>query len=73
MTEAKDLKVKMRSQVREILARTRKPAGNSNYNNIWIYRDMNLKEMEKEKELRNEAKEKTRGQIPRGRNFALDY
>lgn len=54
------LKVKMRSQVgvEEILARTGKLAGNSEYSQIWIKRDMSQEEREKERELRNEAKVK---------------
>lgn len=53
------LKVKRRSQVgvKEIMARTRKLAGNSEFNQIWIKRDIN-QEREKERILRNEAKEK---------------
>ena len=54
------LKVKMRSQVavEEILARSGKLAESTEHKNIWIKRDMNLEEREKERELRNEAKEK---------------
>ena len=54
------IKVMMRSQVviEEILARTGKLAENHDYKNIWIKRDTNLEEREREKELRNEAKEK---------------
>ena len=50
----------MRSQVavEEIMARTGKLAGNEDYKDIWIKRDMNLEEREKERTLRKEAKEK---------------
>ena len=54
------LKVRMRSQVtvEEILAKTGKLAQRMEYKDIWIKRDMNLEEREKERELRNEAREK---------------
>ena len=54
------LKIKMRAQasVEEILARTGKLAGSTKYKDMWIKRDVNLEEREREKELRNEAKEK---------------
>ena len=54
------LKVRMRSQVAvdEIMARTGKLAENDEYKDIWIKRDMNLEEREKERALRKEAKEK---------------
>ena len=56
----RQLKVKLRSQttVEEILVRTGKLADNTKYKNIWIKRDMNMKEREKERDLRDEAKEK---------------
>ena len=56
------LKVRMRSQmaVEEIMARTGKLAESAEYKDIWLKRDMNLKEREKERMLRNEAKEKKR-------------
>ncbi len=58
--EKRPLKVKMRSQgaAEELLARTGKLAGSEEYKNIWVKRDMNLEEREREKELRHEAKEK---------------
>ncbi|MPC65262.1 hypothetical protein E2C01_059395 [Portunus trituberculatus] len=54
------MKVKMRSQVavEEIMARKRKLADDVNHKEIWIKKDMNLEEREKEKVLRSEAKEK---------------
>jgi len=54
------LKIKMRSQVtvEEILARVGKLARSTEYKEVWIKRDMNLEEREKEKKLRNEAREK---------------
>ena len=54
------LKVRMRSQVavEEIMARTGKLAENTEYKDIWIKRDMNLEEREKERALRKETKEK---------------
>lgn len=54
------LKVKIISQVtvEEILARTGKLAGHQDYKDIWIKKDMNLEERDKEKNLRTEAKEK---------------
>ena len=58
--EKRPLKVKMRSQgaAEELLARTGKLVGSEEYKNIWVKRDMNLEEREREKELRHEAKEK---------------
>ena len=57
---ARPLKVRMRSQVAvdEIMARTGKLAENDEYKDIWIKREMNLEEREKERALRKEAKEK---------------
>ena len=54
------LKVRMRSQVATegILARTGKLAEREEYKNVWIKRDMNVEEREREKDLRREAKEK---------------
>ena len=54
------LKVKLKSQAtaEEVLARTGKLANIEECKNIWIKRDMNLEEREKEKMLKNEAKEK---------------
>ncbi|MPC64112.1 hypothetical protein E2C01_058223 [Portunus trituberculatus] len=56
------MKVKMRSQmaVEEIIARKGKVADDVDHKEIWINRDMNLEEREKEKVLRSEAKEKKR-------------
>ncbi|MPC88899.1 hypothetical protein E2C01_083823 [Portunus trituberculatus] len=56
------MKVRMRSQVavEEIMARKGKLAGDTEHKDIWIKRDMNLEEREKEKVLRNEAKEKNK-------------
>ncbi|MPC26165.1 hypothetical protein E2C01_019298 [Portunus trituberculatus] len=50
----------MRSQVavEEIMARKGKLADDVNHKEIWIKKDMNLEEREKEKVLRSEAKEK---------------
>ncbi|MPC56974.1 hypothetical protein E2C01_050942 [Portunus trituberculatus] len=54
------MKVRMRSQVavEEIIAKKGKLADDTEHKDIWIKRDMNLEEREKEKVLRNEAKEK---------------
>ena len=54
------LKVKMISQisVEEVLARTGKLAQRMEYKDVWIKREMNLEEREKERELRKEAREK---------------
>ena len=54
------LKVKMTSQmkVEEILARSGKLAEYHECKDIWIKRDMNLEEREKEKQLRSEARQK---------------
>ena len=50
----------MRSQlaVEEITARAGRLAQNKEYKDVWIKRDMNLEERQKEKELRQKAKEK---------------
>ncbi|MPC24646.1 hypothetical protein E2C01_017732 [Portunus trituberculatus] len=50
----------MRSQVavEEIMARKGKLADDTEHKDIWIKRDMNLEEREKEKVLRSEAKER---------------
>ncbi|MPC16829.1 hypothetical protein E2C01_009665 [Portunus trituberculatus] len=53
------MKVRMRS-VEKIMTRKRKLADDTEHKDIWIKRDMNLEDTEKEKVLRNEAKEKTR-------------
>ncbi|MPC91519.1 hypothetical protein E2C01_086562 [Portunus trituberculatus] len=54
------MKVKMRSQVavEENIARKGKLANDVDHKEIWIKRDMNLEEREKEKVLRSEAKKK---------------
>ncbi|MPC60858.1 hypothetical protein E2C01_054917 [Portunus trituberculatus] len=54
------MKVRLRSQVavEEIMARKGKLADNTEHKDIWIIRDMNLKEREKGKVLISEAKEK---------------
>ncbi|MPC70408.1 hypothetical protein E2C01_064657 [Portunus trituberculatus] len=54
------MKVRMRSQVavEEIMARKGKLANDVEHKDIWIKRDMNLEDREKEKVLRSEAKEK---------------
>lgn len=54
------MKIKLRSQasVEELLARTGKLVESEDYKEVWIKRDMNLEEREKEKKLRNEAREK---------------
>ncbi|MPC34461.1 hypothetical protein E2C01_027852 [Portunus trituberculatus] len=56
------MKMRMRSQVavEEIMARKGKLANDVEHKDIWIKRDMNLEEREKERVLRSEAKEKTR-------------
>ncbi|MPC39727.1 hypothetical protein E2C01_033275 [Portunus trituberculatus] len=56
------MKVRMRSQVavEEIMARKGKLADDIEHKDIWIKRDMNVEEREKEKVLRSEAKEKKR-------------
>ncbi|MPC09221.1 hypothetical protein E2C01_001823 [Portunus trituberculatus] len=58
----KPMKVRMRIQVavEEIMARKGKQADDTEHKDIWIKRDINLEEREKEKVLRSEAKEKTR-------------
>lgn len=52
------LKVKMRSQatVEEILARAGKLAGDEEYKDVWLKRDMSQEEREREKNLRSEAR-----------------
>ncbi|MPC60009.1 hypothetical protein E2C01_054044 [Portunus trituberculatus] len=54
------MKVKMRSQVavEEIMTRKGKLANDVNHKEMWIKKDMNLEEREKEKVLRSEDKEK---------------
>ncbi|MPC69425.1 hypothetical protein E2C01_063650 [Portunus trituberculatus] len=54
------MKVKMRSQVavEEIMVRKGKLADDVDLKEMWIKRDMNLEEREKQKVLRSEAKEK---------------
>ena len=49
------VKIKMRSQVgvEEIIARSGKLARSSEFNKIWIKRDMNQEDREKERKLRN--------------------
>ncbi|MPC10357.1 hypothetical protein E2C01_002991 [Portunus trituberculatus] len=56
----RSMKVRMKSQVgvEEIMARKGKLADDTEHKDIWIKRDMNLEEREKEKVLRNEAEEK---------------
>ncbi|MPC53918.1 hypothetical protein E2C01_047821 [Portunus trituberculatus] len=44
--------------VEEIMTRKRKLANDTEHNDIWLKRYMNLEEREKEKVLRSEAKEK---------------
>ncbi|MPC56975.1 hypothetical protein E2C01_050943 [Portunus trituberculatus] len=62
------MKVKMRSHVavEEIMIRKGKLADDIEHKDIWIKRDMNLEEREKEKVPRNEAKEKTRKRFSTG-------
>lgn len=57
---ARPLKVRLRSQmsVEEIMARSGKLADNPEYKDVWVKRDMNSEERERERTLRNEAKEK---------------
>ena len=57
---ARPLKVRMRSQlaVEEITARASRLAQTVECKDVWIKRDMNLEERQKEKELRQEANEK---------------
>ena len=52
--------MRKRSQlaVEEITARASRLAQTEEYKEIWIKRDMNLEERQKEKDLRQEAKEK---------------
>ncbi|MPC75366.1 hypothetical protein E2C01_069752 [Portunus trituberculatus] len=54
------MKVRMRSQVavEEVMARKGKLADDTEHKNIWIKRDMNLEEREKESVKKYEAKEK---------------
>ncbi|MPC57588.1 hypothetical protein E2C01_051571 [Portunus trituberculatus] len=56
------MKVRMRSQVtvQEIMARKVKLADDVQHKDIWIKRDMNLEEREKEKVPRSEAKKKNK-------------
>ena len=56
----RSLKVRMRSKlaVEEITARADRLAQTEEYKDKWIKRDMNLEERQKEKDLRQEAKEK---------------
>ncbi|MPC25849.1 hypothetical protein E2C01_018972 [Portunus trituberculatus] len=65
------MKVRMRSQVavEEIMARKGKLADDVEHKNIWIKRDMNLEEREKEKVLRSEVKEKDKKRIEIEKNF----
>ncbi|MPC17837.1 hypothetical protein E2C01_010704 [Portunus trituberculatus] len=62
------MKVRMRSQVavEEIMTRKGKLADDTEFKDIWIKRDMNLEEREKEKVLRNEAKDGDRERICTG-------
>ncbi|MPD01268.1 hypothetical protein E2C01_096787 [Portunus trituberculatus] len=50
----------MLSGIEEIMARIGKLAIDTEQKDIWIKRDMNLEEREKEKVLRGEAKEKSK-------------
>ena len=54
------IKVRMRSQAaaEEILTKTGRLARKSEYERVWIKRDMNEEERKQEKDLREEAKEK---------------
>ncbi|MPC38854.1 hypothetical protein E2C01_032370 [Portunus trituberculatus] len=56
----KPMKVRIKSQVavEEIMTRKGKLANDTEHKDIWIKRDMNLEEREKEKVLRSEGKEK---------------
>ncbi|MPC87444.1 hypothetical protein E2C01_082306 [Portunus trituberculatus] len=62
----------MRSQVvvEEIMTRKGKLADDTEFKDIWIKREMNMEKREKEKVLRNEAKENTRkGRRSRKKKF----
>ena len=50
--------MRLQRAVEEITRRTGKLAQNTDYNNVWIKRDMNEEERVKERELREEAKGK---------------
>ncbi|MPD02506.1 hypothetical protein E2C01_098094 [Portunus trituberculatus] len=68
------MKVKMRSQgdVEEIMARKGKLANDVDHKEIWIKKDINLEEREKEKVLRSEAKEKNKKRTDREEEFLLE-
>ncbi|MPC89083.1 hypothetical protein E2C01_084012 [Portunus trituberculatus] len=65
------IKVKMGSQVvlEEIMARKGKLADDVDHKKIWMNKDMNLEEREKEKVLRSEAKEKDEKRTEIEKNF----
>ncbi|MPC76808.1 hypothetical protein E2C01_071240 [Portunus trituberculatus] len=65
------MKVRMRFQVavEKIMARKGKLADDIEHKDIWIKRDMNLQEREKEKVLRSEAKEKNEKRAEIEKNF----
>ncbi|MPC76398.1 hypothetical protein E2C01_070808 [Portunus trituberculatus] len=50
--------MRLQVAVKEIMTRKGKLADDTEHIDIWIKRDMNLEKREKEKVLRNEAKEK---------------
>ena len=57
---SRPLKVRLKSQlaVKEIIGGAGRLVRNEEYKDVWIRRDTNLEERQKEKELRQEAKEK---------------
>ncbi|MPD06470.1 hypothetical protein E2C01_102284 [Portunus trituberculatus] len=69
------MKVKMRSQVavEEIMARKGKLADDVDQKDIWIKRDMNLEEREKENVLRSEAKKKTKKKQEKDRDREEEF
>ena len=54
------IKLKLQTTIEELLARSARLASKEETKDIWMKRDMNMEEREKEKFLRTEAKEKKR-------------
>ncbi|MPC51116.1 hypothetical protein E2C01_044955 [Portunus trituberculatus] len=65
------MKVRIRSQVavEEIMAKKVKLADDNEHKDMWIKRDMNLEDREKEKVLRSETKEKNKKRTEIEKNF----
>ena len=53
------MRLKSQLAVKEIIGGAGRLVRNEEYKDVWIRRDTNLEERQKEKELRQEAKEKT--------------